>query len=166
MPDRGQAYCKRHPARRIRGGSAGSAQRSKPQHLTRHKGRDNFREGSKNSASKGQGSNMRLQWRRGTLVCAAECEIDQQGYSILGLADKRQRPEIDDLEKWTSATPRFEHVRSPFPRSHYIATQLSRLSVEATTKQQRPSTPFTPLPSPPFPKQPQDQHQMKKSGRL
>ena len=32
-------------------------------------------------------------------MCAVECEIDQQGYSILGLADKRQRPEIDDLEK-------------------------------------------------------------------
>lgn len=42
---------------------------------------------------------MRLQWRRGTPVSAAGCETDQQGLSILGLADKRRRPEIDDLEK-------------------------------------------------------------------
>ena len=60
---------------------------------------DIFREYSKNSASEGQGSNMRLQWRRGTLVCAAGCETDQQGFSILGLADKQRRLEIDDLEK-------------------------------------------------------------------
>ena len=32
--------------------------------------------------------------------------------------------------------------------SHYIVTELSRLSVEVIAKQQRPSIPFTLLPSP------------------
>ena len=56
------------------------------------------------------------------------------------------------------------------PVSHYIATQLSRLSVEVITKQQRPSNPFTLLLSPHlFPsnlKTNEIQYKIKRSGRL
>ena len=45
---------------------------------------------SENSASVGHGSNMRLQWQKGTPVCAAGCETDEQGSSMLGLAVERR----------------------------------------------------------------------------
>lgn len=54
---------------------------------------------SENSASAERGSNTRLQWQKGTPVCAAGDETDEQGSSMLGLAVKRRWPEIDDLEK-------------------------------------------------------------------
>ena len=38
-------------------------------------------------------------------------------------------------------------IAPSLPVSHYITTQLSTLSVEVITKQQRPYSPFTPLPS-------------------
>ena len=54
---------------------------------------------SENSTSMGHGSNIRLQWQKGTPVCAAGYKTDEQGSSMLGLAVKRRWPEIDDLEK-------------------------------------------------------------------
>ena len=54
---------------------------------------------SENSASVGRGSNTRLQWQRDTPVCAAGCETDEQGLSLLGLAVEWGWPEVDVLDK-------------------------------------------------------------------
>lgn len=88
----------RHPARRIRDGLAGSAQRSKPQQLTRHHPWT-FPRGLAKTQPLGCGSNTRLQWRRGTPAHTAGSETDEQALNVLGLAVERRWPEIDDLEK-------------------------------------------------------------------